>query len=166
MTRTKFRKFWLASLAVMMGTAMYCHGKYEEVGLDVDRTVRKIDKLAREKRAGNSVTAFLADLDSRTIQEKNATRLKILEYLGLQQSNLNVQIGASNERRMGPTKLVTRDVMISGRLPYEEALNQLDYFYNAKKVSISFVSVTPVKDAYGDMTNFQLKGVIYGLLKK
>lgn len=165
MTRSKFRKFWLTTLAIMMGVAMYCHGKYEDVKTEVDRANRNIDRLSIEKRSGSSLTAALAELDSRTMREDDATRLKVLEYLGLQQSKLKVTIGTQAERRVGRTSVVTREITITGQLPYEEALAQLDYFYNTKKISIISVDVMPVEREYGDLTNFNMKGIIYGLVK-
>ncbi|MFT7144186.1 MAG: hypothetical protein ACI9TY_000410 [Alphaproteobacteria bacterium] len=165
MTRSKFRKLWLISLSIMMAATMYSHNKYEDVTQLIDRKIRHVEKLTIERRSGGQVTSALADLDSRTINEKSSTRLDILRYLGLAESHLDIVIGNSFDKKIGRTPLVTRSINVYGKLPYAEALNQLDYFHNTKKVSITFSSISPSTGAYGDIVIFSLGGTIYGLSK-
>lgn len=165
MTRSKFRKLWLVSLSIMMAATMYAYDKSEQTTIESDRKIKRINSLTIQRRSGDQVTSALADLDSRTIDEKSATRLDILRYLGLEESRLQITVGNDFEKKIGRTKLITRTINVQGVLPYAEALSQLDYFHNTKKVSINYISVSPKTKVFGDAVNFDLRGVIYGLQK-
>lgn len=166
MTRSSFRRLWLITLACMLGAVWYAHGQYETSLKKVTLTQKSVDRLTAERRSGSQLTASLADLDSRTIDENLTTRLELLRYLGLEESNLKVSFGNPNTRQFGKNGLTVRTVLISGVLPYEEALNQLDYFYNTKKVSIKMVNLAAVGVTnFSDTVNFSLTGEIYALSK-
>ena len=164
MTRTKFRKLWLFSISIMIIVAMYFHGEYKETEKLINRKTKQVERLTIERRSGRQLTSALADLNSRTIDESTSTRLDILRYLGLEESRLEVNISPAVEKKISRTKMATRRITVTGNLPYTEALNQLDYFYNTKKISINYITVTPA-GRYGDMVNFNLGGTIYGLKK-
>tara|TARA_R110000868_G_scaffold218576_1_gene469020 strand:+ start:166247 stop:166744 length:498 start_codon:yes stop_codon:yes gene_type:complete len=165
MTRSKFRKLWLFSLSIMLAATMYSYGEYEDTSILIERQLRQVERLKIERRSGGQLTSALADLDSRTINTKMSTRLDILRYLGLEESHLKIDIDGAFDKKVGKTNMVTREIKVRGQMPYSEALNQLDYFYNTKKVSINSVSVKPSNNAYGDTVDFVMGGTIYGLKK-
>lgn len=166
MTRTKFRRFWLITLALMLGAAMYAHGEYEEKIKKVSLMQKVVDRLTAERRSGSQITASLADLESRTVDQKFSTRLDLLRYLGLEESRLKITFGNPSTKRIGSAELTVRVLQVDGALSYEDTLNQLDYFYNTKKVAIKSLSLKAVgNENYDDTVNFSLKGEIYGLRK-
>jgi hypothetical protein len=165
MTRSSFRKLWLLSLATMMGITSYAYNSSEELNGKVSIAVRKKDKLNTELRMGNLLTASLATLDERTLDEKGVTRLTLMRYLGIEESSLSFMPQQAAEIRIGNTKVTTRDFAIRAVLPYSEALKQLDYFYNTDKVRINTITVYPSKEGFGDIVSLDLKGVVYGIRK-
>jgi hypothetical protein len=166
MTRTKFRRFWLITLALMLGAAMYAHDEYENTNKKVGLMQKSVDRLTAERRSGSQITASLADLDSRTVDQKFSTRLDLLRYLGLEESRLKIDFSSPSAKRIGKAELNVRKLQVDGTLPYEEALNQLDYFYNTKKVAIKTVNLNAIGlENYDDTVKFSLTGEIYGLRK-
>ena len=166
MTRSGFRRLWLITTSIMLGAAMYAHGEYETLVGKVGLNQKAVDRLIAERRSGSQITASLSDLDSRTIDENYATKLDLLRYLGLEESRINITFNRPATRRVGGVELTSRSVTVSGAMPYEEALNQLDYFYNTKKMAIKSLTLThPGKQVYGDIINFNMIGEIYGLPK-
>lgn len=165
MTRSKFRRFWMITLGLMLAAVMYSYNKYTETGMNIDSMKYQVDNLTLQQQTGNQLTASLADLDSRTINERESTRLDILRYLGLEESRLGISISPAVERNIGGTRVATRDVVISGEMRFEDALSQLDYFYNTKKISIRYVEMVPTKESYDGVVKFSLGGMVYGLQK-
>lgn len=151
----------------MVGSYMYAQNKLEDLTRQVAYSNKNVDKLIAERRSGSQLTASLSDLDSRTIDEDKSTRLDLLRYLGLEElRDLKVTFNLPSNRRIGKNSMTVRSIIVNGSLPYEEALNQLDYFYNTKKVSIKSVSMfAPKKGVYGDVVNFTLEGEIYAIRK-
>jgi hypothetical protein len=105
MTRTKFRRFWLITLALMLGAAMYAHDEYENTNKKVGLMQKSVDRLTAERRSGSQITASLADLDSRTVDQKFSTRLDLLRYLGLEESRLKIDFSSPSAKRIGKAEL-------------------------------------------------------------
>lgn len=164
MTRTKFRQFWIVVVGVMLMVASYAHNHSKDIAVSIDRANKTRDKLDIEFRTGNQMTSALVELDGVTIDENEATRLEILRYLGIESSDLVLQTQAPIIRKMVGTDLYVRRFTIKGMKPYAEALDQIDLFYNLKKVTVYSVQLDQVK-GYDDNVSFELKGAIYGLQK-
>ena len=150
----------------MVAAAMYAHGEYENTLTKVGLMEKGVDKLVAERRSWSQMTAFLADLDSRTIDQKSSTRLDLLRYLGLEESRLKIEFGNPSTKRIGNAELTVRRLDIEGQMLYEDALNQLDYFYNTKKIAIKSVELRSIGAVNYDSTiRFFLKGEIYAIHK-
>ena len=166
MTRSSFRRAWLITLALMVGAAMYAHGEYEDALTKSHLMEKAVDRLTAERRSGSQITASLSDLDSRTIDQNSSTRLDLLRYLGLEESRLGIEFGNPSTKRVGNAELTVRTLTITGKLPYEDAMNQLDYFYNTKKIAIKSMELRAVGVVnYDSSVEFSLKGEIYALHK-
>lgn len=166
MTRSSFRRAWLITLALMLGVAMYAKGEYEDALSKSHLMEKAVDRLTAERRSGSQITASLSDLDSRTIDQKSSTRLDLLRYLGLEESRLTIDFGTPSTKRVGNAELTVRTLLVSGKISYEDAMNQLDYFYNTKKVAIKSIELLAVGSVNYDSTiEFTLKGEIYALHK-
>jgi hypothetical protein len=165
MTRTSFRKLWLLSLATMMAITSYAYNSSEELSGKVSLAIRQKDKLNTELRMGNQLTAALATLDERTLNEKNVTRLTLMRYLGIAESDLSFIPQQAVNIRIGNTKVTTRDFTIRAVMSYSEALKQLDYFYSTEKVNISTISINPSANGFGDIVQLNMRGIVYGLYK-
>ena len=149
----------------MLMITSYAYNTSEDLSADISRSVRKKDKLTRELRTGNQLTAALATLNGRTIDESDVTRLNLLRYLGIEEAKLEFLPQQPAEASIGRTKLFTREFIVKGVDTYASALEQLDFFYDTQRARIDTVTVTPSKKGYGDLVSYELRGIIYGLRK-
>lgn len=165
MKRTTFRNLWIVGMITLLGSAYYVFKKSSEFQTLIEIAKSRKERLVRDLKAGNQLSAALADLDALTINEKKATRLDILRHLDLEKSELYFQTGTKTQRRFGPVTLYKRNFTFSGELPYAEALAEMDAMQATNKVAIQSFRVKK-GDGLGDKVQFTLKGVLYGLDKR
>lgn len=164
MNRTTFRNIWIAIVIVLLISAMFVLNKGQKLQEQVERANAKRERLERDFRAGNQLSAALAKLDNLTINENQATRLDILRHLELEKSDLDFRISSKIERREGGGSLFARQFTLSGDLPYEYVLARMDWLNTTQKAEIRELGMR-VGEGYGDSVSFKIEGMIYGLEK-
>ena len=164
MTRTGNRRFWLLIIIGLIITAYYVLGTAQDTQVDISSAESKKNQLQRDLRAGNLFSAALADLDSFTINENNATTLDILRHLGLEESVVNYKTMSRSIRPIAGTDLFVRRFNLSGEMTFAEAMSQIDWLHNTNKVVINTVELEP-GEGFGDIVSFNLEGTLYGIRK-
>lgn len=165
MTRSTFRNLWILVIAVLVSTSFYIYKKADIYQAKISRANSQLERLQRDLRAGNQLSAALAELDKVTINENVATHLDILRHLGLEKTELDFRTLAKTERKIGSTSLFVRTFSLQGNLPYMQALQQLDWLHNTKKVVLRNITLTP-GSGYGDSVKLSVEGRLYGIDKK
>lgn len=166
MTRSNFKKIWLLAVGVFLCISIYMYQQGENYQAKVMRESSKKSQLKSTLRVGNKLSADLVKLNSFTINEKGATKLDVLRYLGLETTDLNVEISGKSAKKGGKITLYEREFTMTGMLPYADVLDQIDTIHNTKKVIITEISLSEAKKSIGDFVSFDVKGVMYGLDKK
>jgi len=166
MTRSNFKKIWLLAVGVFLCISIYMYQQGENYQAKVMRESSKKSQLKSALRVGNKLSADLVKLNSFTINEKGATKLDVLRYLGLETTSMLVEISGKNPQKSGKVILYQRDFAMDGMLPYADVLDQIDTIHNTKKVIITDISLKEAKKHTGDFIDFSIKGVMYGLDKK
>lgn len=164
MSRTSFKNFWLLVVALLLLTSFFVFRKGQEFDVKIEKSEKKKDRLTRDLRTSNQLSVALSTLDKLTIDEGQATRLDVLRHLNLEKSELNFGVSSKSERKIGTTRLFARTFTLTGELPYNRVLEQIDWLHGTKKVAINDVLLEPGKE-YGDSVKFKVGGVLYGLDK-
>ncbi len=166
MTRSKFKKIWMLAVAICVIISLYMYQQGEKYQAKVMRQTSKKNQLSSTLRVGNKLSSDLIKLDNFTINERGVTKLDVLRFLGLENSNMNVSISGKTAKKTGKIPLFQRDFSMTGKLPYSAVLDQIDTIHNTKKVIITDISLQVPKKNVGDLVEFDIKGVLYGLDKK
>ncbi len=165
MTRSTTRNILLLMTFVLVGGALFMKNQNTVIQTDTQAVENNITRLRTQQKQASQVSTDVALLDKRTMNEKNATRLGILRYLGLEESDLDYETRAVNVRKVSGTNLYTRSFSIRGRMSYADALERIDAFNASEKIVIDRILLTP-GEGYGDIVNVEIGGVFYGLDKK
>lgn len=165
MTRSTTRNILLLLTLALIGGTLFMKNQNVVIQNDTQSVKNAIARLRTEQKQASQVSTDIALLDKRTMNEKEATRLGILRYLGLEESDLVYSTRAVNVRRVAGTNLYTRSFSIQGQMAYGDALERLDAFNASEKIVIDRVVITP-GEGYGDVVNIEIGGVFYGLDKK
>jgi hypothetical protein len=166
-TRSNFKKVWMLAVGVFLCISIYMYQQGENYQARVMRESSKKSQLTSALRVGNKLSADLVRLDSFTINETGATKLDVLRYLGLETTDLQIDISDKSVLKSGgKTPLYQRDFTMTGTLPYADLLDQIDTIHNTKKVIITNIDLSVGKKNIGDLVDFNVKGVMYGLEKK
>lgn len=164
MTRTGNRRLWLVIILGLILAAYYVLGMAQDTQIDISSAESRKNQLQRDLRAGNLFSAALADLDSFTINENNATTLDILRHLGLEESSMDYQTRSRSIRPIAGTDLYVRRFTLEGSMSFAAAMSQIDWLHNTNKVIINRVELEP-GEGFGDIINFVLEGTLYGIRK-
>lgn len=164
MTRTRFRQLWMIVVGIMLLATSYAYDNSKAVRDKIYQRQKDKDRLNIELRTGSQLTSALVELDGVTLNENKSTRLDILRYLSLENSTYKISTESPVSRDIIGTKVFIRGFKLEAKLPYKEALTQMDFFYNLKKVNLSYVKLSKA-EGYGDNVILNLEGSIYGLHK-
>ena len=164
MSRTKFRQTWMAIMAIMLLATSYAYNKYQSMQLMVNRANSELTRLQNEKSTGDKMTAALVDLNTHTLDEAKATKLEIMRYLGIEQTDFTLVEKVPVRKNVGGSEVTVRLFDLDGVSSYSDVLRRLDLFHEIKKVSVHRIEITPTTH-YGDLVNFKMEGAIYGLQK-
>jgi len=165
MTRSGSKKLYMAVIMLLLATAYYVHGRNKERQMEIDGYTRQYERLGLELKSGNKLSSALADLDSFTINEYKVTHLDILRYLSLEESNMEFNVKGKESRKVAGAEVFVRRFTLYGVMPYSEALDQVDWLYNTKKVVINHVKLAQMAEGYGDLVKMTIEGTLYGLDK-
>ena len=165
MTRSGTKKLYLAVIMLLLSTAYYVHGANKTRQMEIDAYARQYEHLSLELKSGNKLSSSLSDLDSFTINEHKVTHLDILRYLSLEESNMSFTVKGKESRKVAGATVFVRRFTLHGVMPYAEALDQIDWLYNTKKVVINHIELSPSITGFGDLTKMTIEGTLYGLDK-
>lgn len=164
MTRTSFRNLSFLVIALLLLASFMVFRKGQEFQVNIERATKQKERLTRDLRASNQLSVALSTLDKLTIDEREATRLDILRHLNLEKSELDFAVSSKSQRKIGGTSLFARTFTLSGELPYNRVLEQIDWLHSTKKVAINEIVLEPGR-GFGDSVKFKVGGVLYGLDK-
>lgn len=165
-TRSSLKKVWMLAVGVFLCISLYMYQQGENYQSKVMRQTSKKNQLTTALRVGNKLSADLVRLDNFTINEDGATKLDVLRYLGLETTDMDVKISGKSQVKAGKMTLYQREFEMNGSVSYAEALDKIDTIHNTKKVIITEVRLSEPKKTIGDLVDFKIKGVMYGLDKK
>lgn len=164
MSRTGFRNLWLVVIGLMLSSAWFVFQKAEREYAQTERQNARLEQLKRERRDAEKLSASLAELDSLTINENEATRLEILRHLGLETQSYGFDIQSRSAKVIGDGTLYTRRVSLKSEVSYAESLKLLDTLHSTKKFLLERVTMRE-SNGYGDQVVMEIDGIIHGLEK-
>lgn len=164
MTRSAFRRLWMITIGLLLIGAYMAFNKAQSLQGDMALAEENRIQLNRDLRAGNLLSAALADLDNFTINENRATTLDILRYLDLAETSMQYNTSSITTRQVGQTRLYIRDFALKANMSFAECMTQADWLHNTNKVVLRHIQMKPA-NGYGDVADMQIEGVLYGLDK-
>lgn len=167
MTRTKFKWFCITAIVIVLGTALFAFNKTQDMKLEIARAEREKDRLTRKLRAGAQVSADLKKLDDLTIDQNTSTKLDVLRYLGLEDRDIEFVERGQTSRKIGTSILFVRNFTLKPmeEVGYSDALRLVDWMHNNKAAVVNDI-VLKGGNGYGDVTDLEIQGTLYGLQKR
>ncbi len=166
MTRSGIRNFTLLLLLCMTISAVLIWMQVRNTQDQVQQQSGVRDTLQNEFNNLTFQVALQDKLDTLTMDERRATQLDVLTYLGLETLPIDFRIDNREARTVGDATLIVRNVTILTRDDYHAVMALVDKLYGSGKFNISTLTFNRGDETIAGHTAMELQGRLFSLEKQ